>query len=110
MLKNKVPNRLWDCGLFWICETVNLSVSSSQYASGRTTLDYIMGETPDISEYLYFTFYDWVTYRTNSGLGELSIGRWIGVSNKVGQKISYWVLTVLGNVISCVTVQQLTNS
>ena len=39
MLKNKVPNILWDYGLIWIFETVNLSVSSSQYASGRTPLD-----------------------------------------------------------------------
>ena len=28
MLKNKVPNRLWDCGLVMICETGVLSVSS----------------------------------------------------------------------------------
>ena len=75
MLKNKVPERLWDYGLVWISETGNLSVSSSHYASGRTPLEYIIGETTDISEYLYFNFYDWVTYRSNSGLGELYIGR-----------------------------------
>ena len=64
----------------------------------------------DIRKYLDFYFHDWITYRTNSGLGELSIGRWIGVSHKVGQMISYWVLTVSGHVISCITVQRLTNS
>ena len=74
ILKNKVPKIIWDYGLIWICEMVNLSVSSSQYESGKKPLDYITGETPDISEYLYFMFYYWITCRTNSGLGKLSIG------------------------------------
>ena len=69
-----------------------------------------MVETPDISEYLDFTFYDWVNYRTNYGLGKLQIVQWIGVSNKVGQMISYWVLMVSGHVISCVTVQRSNDS
>ena len=50
VLKNNVEKRLRYYSLIWICETVNLSVSSLQYASGRTPLEYITGETPDISE------------------------------------------------------------
>ena len=38
MIKNKVPERLWEYRLVWISETGNLSVSSSRYASGRTPL------------------------------------------------------------------------
>ena len=52
IITNKVPEKLWDYGLVWISKTRNLSVSSSRYASGRTPLEYITGETPDISEYL----------------------------------------------------------
>ena len=37
-----------------------------------------------------------------------SLGRWIDVSHKVGQQMSYWILTISGHVISCVTVQRLT--
>ena len=110
MLKKKVPERLWDYGIVWISETGNLSVLSSCYASERTPLEYITGETPDISEYLDFTFYDWVTYCANAGLGELSIGRWLGVSRKVGHAMSYWILPVSGVVNSCTTVQRLTRS
>jgi hypothetical protein len=109
MKKMNVPHRLWDFGLIWICETGNLTVSSSRYANGRTPLEIITGETPDISEYLDFTFYDWVIYNNNAGLGENCLGRWLGVSHKVGQLMSYWVLTIAGNVISCVDVQRLTN-
>ena len=58
MIKNKVPERLWDYGLLWISKNGNLSVSSSRYASGCTSFECITGETPNISEYLDFTFYD----------------------------------------------------
>ena len=109
MTKRKVPRRLWDFGLVWACEIGNMTISSSRYVNGRTPLEYITGETPDISEYLDFGFYDWVTYRTNAGLGELSIGRWLGVSHKVGNLMSYWILTVAGHVISTTKVQRLTN-
>ena len=108
MMKKRVPRRMWDFGLVWVCDTGNLSVSSSKYANGRTAIEIVTGETPDISEYLDFSFYDWVIYRTNAGLGESSLGRWIGVSHKVGQQMSYWILTISGHVISCVTVQRLT--
>ena len=109
MNKKNVPKRLWDYGLVWTCETGNLCASSSRYANNRSAIEIITGETPDISEYIDFGFYDWVTYRTNAGLGELSLGRWLGVSHKIGQAMSYWILTVTGRVISCTTVQRLTN-
>ena len=51
-----------------------MSVLSSRYASGKTALEIITGETLDISEYLNFGFYDWVVYQTYAGLGELSLG------------------------------------
>ena len=68
----------------------------------------ISGETSDISEYLDFGFYDWVSYRSNAGFGELEISRWLGVSHKIGQIMSYWILTMGENVISCTMVQMST--
>ena len=64
--------------------------------------------SPDIREYLDFTFYDWVTYHEKYGLGELLLGQWIGVSHKVGQDMSYCILPVSGILISCTMVQILT--
>jgi hypothetical protein len=37
------------------------------------------------------------------------IGRWLGVSHRVGGFISYWVLAMRGTVISRTTVQRVTN-
>ena len=107
MVKKNVPKRFWDYGLVWICETGNISVSSSRYAKGRTSIEFITGETPEISEYLDFSFYDWVTYKSDAGLGEEQLGKWLGVSHKIGDMMSYWVLPISGKVISCVTVQRL---
>ncbi len=70
----------------------------------------ITGETTDISEYIDFGFYDWVTYCSCAGLGELSLGKWLGVPHKIGQLMSYWILTQSGKVISCTTLQRATNA
>ena len=59
----------------WICDTGNLSIFISKHANGRTALEIVSGETLDISEYLDFSFYDWVVYISNVGMGESSIGR-----------------------------------
>ena len=46
-------------------------------------MEIITGETPDISEYTNFSFYDWVTFKQDAGLGEIYIGRCLGVSHKI---------------------------
>ena len=109
MHKNNIPRRLWDFVLAWVCETGNVTVSSSRYAKGRTPLEILTGETPDITEYLDFSPYDWVTFKQNAGLGEPQIGRWLGVSHRVGPLMSYWVLPESGIPISCTTVQPLSH-
>jgi hypothetical protein len=109
MLKKKVPPRLWDYGFTWVCETDNICANMSKYANGRTPLEIITGDTPDISEYMDFDFYDWVLYRSNAGLGEVEVARWIGVSHRVGGLMSYWLLPSSGIPISATTVQRMTN-
>ena len=69
----KVHKRVWEYLAIWACETDNLSVSSSHYTKGQAALEIFTGETPYISEYPDLGFYDWVTYRTNAGIGELVI-------------------------------------
>ena len=108
MLK-KVPKRLWDYGIKWVCEVMQRTASTSGDLSGRTALEQLTGETPEISEYLDFTFYDWCWYNGNAGLGETKLGRWLGLSHRVGSLMSYWVLTQKENVISRTTVSRVTN-
>mgnify|MGYP003326537431 FL=1 len=105
MHKKNIPWRLWDFILSWICETGNVVVSSSPYANGRTPLEILTGETPDITEYLDFSPFDWVTYKQNVGLDKPKLGRWLGISHRVGPLMSYWILPDSGRPISCTTVQ-----
>ena len=109
MVKRRVPKRLWDYGIVWVCETMSLTANSTFSLAGRTPMEQVTGETPDISEYLDFGFYDWVWYKDNAGVGENSFGRWLGVSHRVGNLMSYWILTNTGRIVSRTTVQRVTN-
>ena len=72
------------------------TASYSNDLNGRTPIEKLTGETPDISEYLDFGFYDWVIFKENAGLGEVQIGRFLGVSHNVGSLMSFWVLPLSG--------------
>ena len=109
MHKYSIPPRLWDFVLDYTIEVLNITVNSSRYSSGRTPLEHITGITPDISEYLDFHIYAWVFYKTNAGLGPRQLGRWLGVSHRRGPLMTYWILTSTGDIISCDSVQRVTN-
>ena len=69
----------------------------------------VTGEKPYISEYLDFGFYEHVSYKENAGLGMTAIGRWLGLSYRVGGHMSYWIMTHKLIVISRTTVQHITS-
>ena len=107
--KLNIPDRLWDFGMSYVAETSNVLIAtSSRYSKGRTPLEIITGETPDITEYMDFGSYDWITFRSNGELGKPELGRWLGVSHRVGQLMSYWLLPKSGIPLSCSIVQRLT--
>ena len=83
--------------------------STAEKLQGQTPLEFITGETPDISEYLYFGWYDRVWYKEDAGLGETKLQRFLGPSHKVGSLMSYWVLPKSGIPISRTTVQRVTH-
>ena len=71
MTKRRVPKQLWDYGIVWgVCETMSLTADSSFALEGQTPIEKVTCETPYISEYLDFRFYDWVWYKDNAGVGD----------------------------------------
>jgi len=58
MQQQGVPKRLWDYRLVWASEIMNRMARGD----GRTPYEIITGNTPDISEWLDFNFYDWCWY------------------------------------------------
>ena len=109
MVRKRVPRRFWDYGMRWVSETMQLTANKAGRMDTAIPLEVVSGETPDISEYLDFGFYDKVSYRENAGLGETKHGRWLGVSHKTGSLMCYWVLTAQCTVISRTSVQRVTS-
>ena len=70
-------------------------------------MQYAMGKISNISEYLDFGLYDHVSYKENAGIGMTAIGRWLGVYDRFGRLMSYWILNKKGTVISITTVQRI---
>ena len=48
--KKNIPDRLWDYGIYYVCETENLTVNIPRYSNGRSPLEIITDKTPDVSE------------------------------------------------------------
>jgi hypothetical protein len=81
---------------------------------GRTGYEDVTGETPDISEWIDFDFYDAIWYHDPPETGAETtsevrkLGRWLGVANRVGTVLTYWVLTRACQVLNRSTIQHVT--
>ena len=112
MEKKNVPKNLWDYGLVYESE---LLTRMSRGPDGRTGYEEVTGQTPDISEWLDFEFYDLVWYldipvKPNVVDRTRKLGRWLGVSHRVGSDMCYWILTASGKVISRTSVEHVVRS
>jgi hypothetical protein len=117
MHQKSVPKRVWDFCLVYASEIMQRSSNTIYGLHRRTPLEELTGETPDISEYLDFGFYGWCCwYKENAGLGPAELGRWLGVSHRVGNLMSYWILKhqngqiVSRTIVQCVPDLELTST
>lgn len=108
IFRTNCPRRLWSYGIPHVAKIMSMTASYSGNLDGRTPLEAITGETPDISEYLDFGFYDRVWFKQDAGIGEVRLGRFLGVSHRTGSLMSYWVLPASGIPESRTTVQRVT--
>ena len=103
MTKKNVPKQLWDFGLVYESKLLSQMALGT---TGRTGYEEITGQTPDISEWLDFEFYDlvwWLDHLMKPDFIENTrwLARWLGVSHHVGSDLSYWLIMLLHR-ISCV--------
>jgi hypothetical protein len=108
MFRTNCPRRLWSYGLPHVCTLMRLTTSYVGRLQWRTPLEAITGETPDISEYLDFGFYDLMWFKENAGLGETQLGRFLDVDHKVGSLMSYKILPRSNIPVLRTTVQRVT--
>jgi hypothetical protein len=106
MVNRSVPNRLWDYGLVYESEIMSRTARGPE---GRTGVERLTGDSVDISEWLDFEFYDLVWYWHAPDTEENpQLGRWLGVSHRVGSAMCYWVINGNAQVLSRTTVQHVT--
>jgi len=109
MYRKRIPHRFWDKALCYHGEILTLL---SRRQDGKTGWEHVFGQTPDISNWLEFTFYTPVWYihdHENTMVTSNSrIGRWLGVNHSVDNKLCYFVLTDQHKVIARHSVQALT--
>jgi hypothetical protein len=79
---------------------------------GRVPAELIDGNTPDISEYAQFDWYQLVWYidpAVQFPDDTRKLGRWIGVAHDVGSPMTFWVLPQSCRVVARSTVTPLTD-
>jgi hypothetical protein len=107
MDRKQVPARLWDFGL--VHEGALLTCISRGH-DGRTGYEEVTGNTPDISEWLDFEFYDlvwWLDRPTKPSITMVQrcLARWLGILYRVGSDLCFWLITESGKIISKTSVE-----
>ena len=100
MFRKKVPKEFWDYGMQWVCEIQQRTHIKTHRIDGGVPFENLTGKIEDISDYLDFEFYDQTWFHENTGLGKRGLGRWLGVLNRTGGNMSYWILKANGYVVS----------
>jgi ribosomal protein L15 len=101
-----IPPKLWDYSMVHITKLMNFTARGQ---NGRTGHEEITGETPDISEYVDFDFYDWVWYwDTPDKENSPKIGHWLSPLHRIGASMCFYVLAKTGEIVSRSSVQHLT--
>ena len=110
MARTNTPTVLWDFCCQYVSELRNFLVRPTPQLKGRTPHEILSGNTPDISEYLEFTWYEPVWYFEPTTFPEQTrkLARWIGVAHRVGQAC-YWLLPSSGVPIARTTIQKIEN-
>jgi len=106
------PKRLWDLCAKHVAELRCLTAQPLYSLHGRTPFEMVTGNTPDISEYISFQWYQPVWFFDNTSFPEPTkhIARWIGVAHNIGQAMCFWVLPSSGIPIARSTVQSITEA
>jgi len=108
MQRANAPKRLWDYCATHQAELRCLTATDLYHLHGRTPYEIITGNTPDISEYCQYRWYEPIQYLEQLNAfphDKLTFGRWLGIAHRLGQALCYFILTETGQVIARTTVQ-----
>jgi hypothetical protein len=102
---------MWCFAIEWAAKVRSLTAHNSIVLRSQTPEERVSGQTPDISEYAHYAWYEWIWYCNEASFPDqdLCLGKWIGVASKVGQAMMYWVLTPKGTIIARSSVARLSD-
>ena len=103
----QTPIRLLDHALIYACDIRNITATSSVAMKGRTPFEVTLGYSPDISEYTTFSWYQYVWYWEPEKPQKQLIGRWLGVTDHIGNGLTYKIINSNAEVLSRSTVIKL---
>ena len=109
MFRTYCPRALWSYGIPYVERIMQITASFVADLQVRILLEALTGETPDISQYLYFGFYNRSWFKEYAGLGETKLGTFVVFSHHIGSLMSYWFSPGIGIPMSITNVQQVTN-
>lgn len=103
--------RLWNYAGIWSSEVRCLTAHPNPRLKGRTPWERVHGDTPDISQYLEFDWYDKCFYLDRGDSAEDNIennrcGRILGIAHNHGTQMVYFVLAKSGKVVTTSTVKR----
>ncbi len=112
MHQTRTPKRLWDFCAKYVAELRCLTAQPLYSLHGRTPFELVTGNTPDITEYISFNWYQPVWYYDSTTFPDSNkhIGRWIGVAHNIGQAMCFWILPRSGIPIARSTVQPISDA
>ena len=99
MQRTNNPIRLWDYCMVYVAELRSLTVSNLFSLNDGTPFEHVKHFTPDISEYLLFSWFDWVWFHQPTSSQKQQLGRFCGVAHDIGQGLCFYLLTEKGDII-----------
>ncbi len=111
MSRRRAPKRLWDFAATYAADIRTLTAHPLYSLHDCTPYEMVTGNTPDISEWVEFDWYEPLYYYDSEAFpgDKRLIGRWLGVAHRIGQAMCYWILPKSGIPIARTTVQRLTS-
>ena len=106
MKTTNTPVRLWDYCWEYVSSITSLTAVDHFLLDGVTPFEKVHGYSPDISEYIDFSWFQWVWYYDpHSPVSDkVQLGRWLGPAHDCGQGLAYHILVSSGHVVTRSTV------
>ena len=107
MRESNTPIRLIEFAMIYVSSIRNFVPSHIVGTRSRTPHELVHNETPDISEYATFNWFEFVWYWNPQDFQKQNIGRWLGVADSIGSGHVYYILTIKGTIVARSTVTKL---